>query len=928
MVLIYVAVFALACLVSLFATGLSMTFARRVGLLDTPDARKVHVQATPRLGGIGIVVGTLAIATPAVLLLCASSAPDLPTPAICQPMLGILLGTICIFCVGLCDDLFGVASKIKLIAIIAASFAVCGAGASFGSIRTDGNVLLDFSSGSWIATTIWIAGITVAFMFIDGLDGLAGGLGLIASAVLATFLIAGGQHLAAVAPLALAGSIIGFLYYNWHPARTFMGDCGSMTLGFMIGALTAAANPSIGTMRGMILPALGVSVALVDTALTLFRRRYQQRRSMFAAERGHIHHRLLDKGLSHPQAVLVIHGVSVLAVLVGVVSLAFDGWATFGGIVLVVPLLWMLFHMAGSVRTGEMAFALKRKREHDRKSRRFQNEFEALQLEFDATRTFDQWWSVVCSAAERLHFSSVELPAVAPYTDSARKLRWQSDNHVVCHEHIDAKIPVTMFGADEPAQNAAVRVPADCLESAGYRLALFSRLLAENGRNALRNIHFATKSQVAIEALVPACELGKVRVAVVHDFFDSFGGPERVVAQILNIFPHSDLFAITDFLPADQREFIHEKPVTTTFVQKLPGARRRPFRYLPLLPLAIEQLDLSSYDLVISSSQLVAKGVSIGPHQLHISYCHSPLRYGCDLHDPATRFGGGIAGGLSHLVRHYMRNWDVRASHGVDIFLANSRHVAQRIEKLYRRPATVIYPPIDTNTFVPASDDDNPITSSYYLAATRLLAPKRVDLLIEAFAKTPDRRLIVIGDGPERKRLAPPNVELVGSKSPQALAAYLQRARAFVSAAGDDLTLTAIESLACGTPVIAFRTAALAEFIKTGRTGYLFHEPTTDSLLAAIDQFEAADPLDDLDRKAARQRAERFATDQFIERFTDVVRREIRARWSDRLDPPNTPAPESSPMANGAKPPTKAEPDKPASAESLAEDFVQSGRPS
>jgi hypothetical protein len=160
------------------------------------------------------------------------------------------------------------------------------------------------------------------------------------------------------------------------------------------------------------------------------------------------------------------------------------------------------------------------------------------------------------------------------------------------------------------------------------------------------------------------------------------------------------------------------------------------------------------------------------------------------------------------------------------------------------------------------------------------------------------------------------------------LAAYLQRARAFVSAAGDDLTLTAIESLACGTPVIAFRTAALAEFIKTGRTGYLFHEPTTDSLLAAIDQFEAADPLDDLDRKAARQRAERFATDQFIERFTDVVRREIRARWSDRLDPPNTPAPESSPMANGAKPPTKAEPDKPASAESLAEDFVQSGRPS
>ncbi len=887
-------VFSVSCLLSLGLTRLSMTFASRVGMLDKPDARKIHTTATPRLGGFGIVVAALVCAIPAILLAGAPQNSDAATILTGQKMYGILLGTLCIFAVGLCDDLFGVSSKIKLIALIAASCAVCGAGATFAAIRTDGNVLLSFPNVSWLATILWIVGIAVAFNFIDGLDGLAGGLGLISSLVLAAFLIASGHYIAAMAPVALAGSIVGFLYFNWHPARTFMGDCGSMTIGFLIGALTVATNPLVGTMRGMIIPVLGVSVAMVDAAITLFRRRYQQRRSMFSAERGHIHHRLLDRGLKHHQVVIVIHGVSILAVLLGTIALSFDGWATFGGLVLVVPLLGVLFHSAGSVQTTEMIEALRRKRSHDRSTRRFEREFEALQLEFDAADTFEKWWQVTCAAADRLEFSSVEIPVDTPYSESKTTYRWCNAEPGPEEEHLDARIPVTLFGADKPSQVASVRVPsAACLESAGKRLALFSRLLAENGRESLRNIHNAERSKALLEKMIPTCELGKVRVAIVHDFYDSEGGPRHVLEQLVDIFTHADLFGVTDFVPAHQRDFIHEKHVATTFVQRLPFAKRRPFLYSLLMPLAIEQLDLSPYDLVISSSQFVAKGVTTGPDQLHICYCHAPLNYGRDFCRTPGQFYGSIARLLASLAQHRLRNWDFRASNSVDQFIANSSHGARRIEKLYRRSATVIGPPVDTETFLPAADAGTASTDddgqSYYLAVSRFVPPGRIEVLVDAFAQSPERKLIVIGDGTQPRRLrrrATSNIDFLGPQDAVTIVGYMQRARAFVTATDDDDPLTLLEAHACGLPVIVLRTGCIAEFIKESPMGCFFDEPTAESLLEALDRFDAADTPDALDRKAARQRVERLATEQFVEQFTDVVRREIRARWGDRLEKP------------------------------------------
>ncbi|WP_236691267.1 glycosyltransferase, partial [Pseudomonas amygdali] len=195
-----------------------------------------------------------------------------------------------------------------------------------------------------------------------------------------------------------------------------------------------------------------------------------------------------------------------------------------------------------------------------------------------------------------------------------------------------------------------------------------------------------------------------MRIAIVHDWLVSYAGAERVLASLINIWPDADLFAVIDFLSDQDRAQLRGKVARTTFIQKLPGARKHYSRYLPLMPLAIEQLDLSGYDLIISSSHAVAKGVLCGPDQLHISYVHSPIRYAWDLQHQYLQesgLGKGIKGSLARLVLHYMRLWDQRTSTGVDAFIANSGFIGARISKAYRRDSTVIYPPVDTLGFTP-----------------------------------------------------------------------------------------------------------------------------------------------------------------------------------------------------------------------------------
>lgn len=371
-----------------------------------------------------------------------------------------------------------------------------------------------------------------------------------------------------------------------------------------------------------------------------------------------------------------------------------------------------------------------------------------------------------------------------------------------------------------------------------------------------------------------------MRVALVHDWFTVYAGAERVVEQMLKVFPQAEVYAVVDFLEGGGREFLQGKKVHTSFIQNLPGARKRYRTYLPLMPLAIEQFDLRGYDLIISSSHAVAKGVITGPDTLHISYIHSPPRYAWDLQHQyleEAALSKGIKGALARGLMHYLRLWDSLAGQRPDVLVANSHYIARRIQKAYRRKAEVIYPPVNTDVFTLEQNKGD-----FYLTASRMVPYKRMDLIVEAFAQTPDRKLVVIGDGPEfpkvqAKAKGTSNVQLMGYQPFEVLRDHMRRAKAFVFAAEEDFGIAPVEAQACGTPVIAFGRGGAAETILAGETGVFFREQSVESLIAAIKEFEklSFDPL------RVRRNAERFSAERFRSEFAALVEREwdrFRAR--------------------------------------------------
>jgi glycosyltransferase involved in cell wall biosynthesis len=370
-------------------------------------------------------------------------------------------------------------------------------------------------------------------------------------------------------------------------------------------------------------------------------------------------------------------------------------------------------------------------------------------------------------------------------------------------------------------------------------------------------------------------KLESLRIAIVHEWFVNYSGSERVVEQILNLFPHADLFAVVDFLEDSQRGYIQHKQVTTTFIQKLPFAKTKFRQYLPLMPLAIEQLDLSKYDLIISSSHAVSKGVLTSPHQLHISYVHSPIRYAWDLQHQylqESNLEKGIKSWIARWILHQIRLWDTRTANGVDRFIANSQFIARRIQKVYRRDAQVIYPPVDLQNYALCEQKQD-----FYLTASRLVPYKRVDLIVEAFSQMSDRQLIVIGDGeqmPKIRAKAGKNVQFLGYREPAELKAYMQNAKAFVFASEEDFGITPVEAQACGTPVIAFSRGGVTESViglECDRpTGVFFAEQTVDSICEAVLKFEKYQHL--IEPKVCRDNAMQFSTERFLTEFYDFVK--------------------------------------------------------
>jgi glycosyltransferase involved in cell wall biosynthesis len=377
------------------------------------------------------------------------------------------------------------------------------------------------------------------------------------------------------------------------------------------------------------------------------------------------------------------------------------------------------------------------------------------------------------------------------------------------------------------------------------------------------------------------------RVAIVHDWLVTYAGAERVLEQIIACFPRADLFAVVDFV--EDRTFLYGKRVTTTFVQRLPFARTRYRAWLPLMPLAIEQLDLSGYDIVISSSHAVAKGVLTGPDQFHLSYVHSPIRYAWDLqHQYLTesRLTHGLKSALARLVLHYIRHWDVRTANGVDCFVANSGFIARRIRKVYGRDAAVVFPPVDVDAFALETQKED-----FYLTASRVVPYKKIDLIVEAFARMPQRRLVVIGDGPDLHKVrararGAPNVEVIGYQPFAALRERMSRAKAFVFAAEEDFGISVVEAQACGTPVIAYGKGGALETVRDGSdgappTGRFFAEQSAAAIMDAVDAFERAPGR--IRAQDCRANAERFSVARFRERLiaqvVDAVPAALAATW-------------------------------------------------
>lgn len=367
--------------------------------------------------------------------------------------------------------------------------------------------------------------------------------------------------------------------------------------------------------------------------------------------------------------------------------------------------------------------------------------------------------------------------------------------------------------------------------------------------------------------------LVEARVAIVHEWLVRYAGSEQVVDSMLEVFPGADLYAMVHDPEALRATPLRNASVRTSFIQSLPGARKRYQAYLPLMPLAVEQLDLRPYDLVISSSHAVAKGVLTRADQLHVSYTHTPIRYAWDLYlDYLAESGleSGVRSWAARAALHYLRLWDATASNRVDAYLANSSYVARRIEKVYRRPSRVVYPPVKVEQYradLPRED--------FFVAVSRFVPYKRMDLIVQAFART-QKPLVVVGHGPEIRKirsLAGPNTKLLGYQPDAVVKDLLQRARAFIFAADEDFGITPVEAQAAGCPVIAYGKGGVTETIvgwpASGSTGILFDSQTSDALVGAVNLFEAH--ADEFDPKACRANAERFGSERFRERLLAVV---------------------------------------------------------
>lgn len=367
-------------------------------------------------------------------------------------------------------------------------------------------------------------------------------------------------------------------------------------------------------------------------------------------------------------------------------------------------------------------------------------------------------------------------------------------------------------------------------------------------------------------------------VAIVSDSMSAYGGAERVVEQILQVYPQADVYTVMDALPPGDRAFLGNRVLQTSFLNKMPGGRRFYRHLFALWPLAVEQFDVTGYDLVISSHHSVAYGVLTHPDQVHVAYVHSPMRYAWDLQHEYLREAGldrGIKGWVARRMLHSARIWDFCAAQRPDAMAANSAFVAARLRRLHGRESTCIYPPVAIESFPApvASEDREP----FYLSVGRLVPYKRTELLLRAFARL-DRKLKVVGTGPDLARLrgvCPPNVELLGSIPTPEVRRLMATAQAYIFAGVEDFGITAVEAQAAGTPVLAYGRGGLAETVRDisqpNPTGLFFHQQTEDAIIDVVRRFEQPDTRAMLQPAHCVANAASFSSARFRDQLADWI---------------------------------------------------------
>lgn len=361
-----------------------------------------------------------------------------------------------------------------------------------------------------------------------------------------------------------------------------------------------------------------------------------------------------------------------------------------------------------------------------------------------------------------------------------------------------------------------------------------------------------------------------MKIALIQDWLTEMGGAEKVFKSLIEIYPDADIFTLVYHDDILEKMGITKDKVKASFIQNLPFAKTKYRNYLPFFTLAIESFDLSDYDLIISSSYCVAKGVLVNSSQIHICYCHSPVRYAWDLHHQYLQEAGLKKGIKGFIVKYFLsklRIWDVSSSNRVDHFISNSNYIKKRIEKIYRRNAYTIYPPVDVNDFELVSQK-----SDFYFTCSRMVPYKKIDLIVSAFNKMPDKKLVVIGTGPDYnkiKNIAGDNIVLLGYQPFDVLKDYMQNAKAFVFAAEEDFGIVPVEAQACGTPVIAFGKGGALETVVDNVTGVLFSEQTISSIQGAVKRFEHVET--NFDSERIRTHAESFADQQFKANINSYV---------------------------------------------------------